>query len=80
MRIVLLTIAALVALSGCGSREALRPAAGKSLPPKPAMAATTPTVDDLLTPPAEAQPQRSDELLRKSQERPDDRFDLPPPG
>jgi hypothetical protein len=76
----LLMIAALAALAGCGSREGLRPAPGKSFPPKPAMAATVPTVDDLLTPPPEAQPKRSDELLRKSQERPDDRFNLPPPG
>jgi hypothetical protein len=67
-------------LAGCGSREALRPPAGETLPPKPAMAATTPTVDELLTPPAEARPDRSDELLKKSEERPDDRFNLPPPG
>jgi len=80
VKIRLLTVAALLMLAGCGSREALRPAAGETLPPKPAMAATTPTVDDLLTPPAEARPDRSDELLKKSEERRDDRFDLPPPG
>ena len=73
-------IAALAALSGCGSRESLQPEAGRSLPPKPAMAATAPTVDELLTPPPMARPDRSDELLRKSEERPDDRFSLPPPG
>lgn len=80
MRIGFLVIAALVALAGCGSREALRPAAGKSLPPKPAMAATTPTVDQLLTPPQEARPDRGDQVLKRSEERPDDRFNLPPPG
>ena len=73
-------IAALIALSGCGSREGLQPEAGKSLPPKPAMATTTPTVDELLTPPPVARPDRSDELLKKSEEQPDDRFNLPPPG
>ena len=35
---------------------------------------------DLLTPRTEERPERSDEVLIKSQERPDDRFDLPPPG
>lgn len=80
MRIALFAIAALAALSGCGSREGLRPAAGKSFPPRPATAASTPMVDELLTPPPEAELERSDELLRKSQERPEDRFNLPPPN
>jgi hypothetical protein len=80
MRIAIAMIAAMAALSGCGSREALRPETGKSMPPKPAMAATAPTVDQLLAPPPAARPDRSDELLKKSEERPDDRFNLPPPG
>lgn len=80
MRTGILTFTVLVALSGCGSRDALRPEAGKSMPPKPAMAATAPTVDELLNPPPVARPDRSDELLKKSEERPDDRFNLPPPG
>jgi hypothetical protein len=80
MRTGFALVAALIALSGCGSREALRPETGKSMPPKPAMAATAPTVDELLTPPPIARPDRSDELLKRSEERPDDRFNLPPPG
>jgi hypothetical protein len=80
MRTAIGMIAALAALSGCGSRESLQPEAGKSLPPKPAMAATAPTVEELLTPPPVARPDRSDELLKRSEERPDDRFNLPPPG
>jgi hypothetical protein len=80
MRNGFLALAALIVLAGCGSREALRPATGETMPPKPAMAAAAPTVDELLTPPAEARPDRSDELLKKSEERPDDRFNLPPPG
>jgi len=80
MRIGLFAMLALAALAGCGSREALKPATGQSLPPKPAMAATTPTVEQLLTPPPDARPDRSEELLRRSEERPDDRFNLPPPG
>ena len=76
----LFAAAALLALAGCGQREALQPAEGHSLPPKPATAATRPTVADMLTPPVESRPTRSDDVLRRSEERPDDRFDLPPPG
>ena len=79
-RTKLLTAAALLALAGCGQREALKPAEGHSLPPKPATAAVQPDVPALLTPPVETRPERSDDVLRRSEERPDDRFNLPPPG
>ena len=69
-----------LALAACGKQEVLHPPQGASLPVKPAMAATQPTVDQLLTPSAQQRPGRSEELLLKSEERPDDRFDLPPPG
>ena len=36
------------------------------------------TTDELLTPPPVGRPGRVDELLRRSEEREDDRFDLPP--
>lgn len=72
---------ALVALlAGCGQREALRPAEGKALPVKPAMATTQPSATDLLTPTTTERPVRSDELLKQSVERPVDRFNLPPSG
>ncbi|MGC6330515.1 hypothetical protein [Rhizorhabdus sp. FW153] len=71
---------ALLLLAGCGKRDVLRPPEGKALPSKPATAATQPTVQDLLTPPVESRPVRSDDVLRRSEERPDDRFNLPPPG
>lgn len=80
MRLRALVLIALLALAGCGRREPLQPAEGASLPPKPAMAPATPTVSELLTPPPAARPERSDELLKRSEERRDDRFDLPPPG
>nr|WP_047167287.1 hypothetical protein [Sphingomonas sp. Y57] len=81
MRIrTLLAAAALLALAACGKRDALRPTGGHSLPPKPATAATQPDVPALLTPPVETRPGRSDDVLRRSEERPDDRFNLPPPG
>lgn len=71
---------ALLLLAACGQREPLRPTTGESLPPKPAMAARAPTAEELITPDTQARPERSEELLRRSEERTDDRFDLPPPG
>jgi len=50
------------------------------MPVKPMMARTTPTVEQLLTPPPNARPDRVDELLKKSQPRSADPFDLPPPS
>ena len=72
--------AALLALSGCGNMADLQPAPGQSLPVKPLMAQTTPTPEQLLTPPAYADPDRIDELMRRSAPRQVDRFDLPPPS
>ncbi len=66
------------ALAACGGKEELRPAAGDSLPPTPVGVATPPTPTELMKPEVQARPRRSDELLRKSEERRDDRFDLPP--
>jgi hypothetical protein len=71
-------LALILMLAACGKREMLHPAAGASLPPKPATAATTPTADQLLTPDPQQRPSRTEELLRKSEERGDDRFNLPP--
>jgi hypothetical protein len=73
-----LFLLSLLLLPACGSREPLRPAAGETLPVRPAMAAQAPTTDEMLTPPPIARPQRVDEGLRRSEERVDDRFDLPP--
>ena len=67
-----------LALGACGLREPLRPAPGQQMPPAPAMAARPMTTDELLTPPPVARPGRVDELLRRSEEREDDRFVLPP--
>ncbi len=68
----------LLALAACGQRTTLRPPPGGSLPPKPAMARETPTVDQLLTPSPEARPNRDTEPVRRSRERTGDPFDLPP--
>ena len=73
-------IALLIALTltACGLREPLRPAPGQTMPPAPAMADRAMTTDELLEPPPVARPGRVDELLRRSEERESDRFDLPP--
>jgi len=70
---------ALTLLAGCGHMAPLQPAQGEPLPVKPRMAQATPTAEELLTPPAYANPERVDELIKRSQPRPVDRFDLPPP-
>ena len=73
-----IAFAMILTLSACGGRQVLKPKAGASLPPKPAAAKTVPTADELITPDDQARPQRSDELLLKSEKRRDDPFDLPP--
>ena len=67
-----------LALAACGGKNELRPEPGKGLPPAPVAVATPPTPSQLMTPEVQARPQRSDELLKQSQQRRDDRFDLPP--
>jgi predicted small lipoprotein YifL len=73
-----LLLAAVLSLAACGKAAPLKPAAGESLPVAPYGAATPPTADNLLTPAPEARPDRQDELLRRSEERKSDEFDLPP--
>jgi hypothetical protein len=77
---VWIAAAALILLAGCGGREALRPAPGEAMPVAPQQAPAAPTVAELLEPTPIARPDRVDEPLRRSEEREDDRFDLPPPG
>jgi hypothetical protein len=72
--------AALLSLGACGKMADLQPPKGQALPVKPMMAATTPTPEQLLTPPAYAAPDRIDELMKRSTPRRADRFDLPPPS
>ncbi len=76
----LLLLPGLVLIAACGNMEPLQPKAGQGMPAKPAMAARAPTTEELLTPPAEARPERQDDGLRRSEERADDPFDLPPTG
>ena len=75
-RLILLTGFAL--LAGCGRMAELQPAPGQPLPVRPLMARVTPTPDQLLTPPTYARPDRVDELVKRSQPRQADPFDLAP--
>ncbi len=78
MKRIAILVAALM-LTGCGTLGPLRPPKGEALPVKPAMAQTTPTAEELLTPRVDSHPERVDEILKKSVPRKADRFDLPPP-
>jgi hypothetical protein len=68
------------ALGACGKQEDLKPVAGQAPPPLPVGAKTQPTTEELTTPDAQARPARVDELLKRSEQREPDDFDLPPPG
>jgi hypothetical protein len=72
-------LAAVALLGGCGRVVDLKPAPGQPLPVKPLMARTTPTPQELLTIPSYAKPDRVDELVKRSEPRPQDPFNLPPP-
>ena len=55
--------AMLVILAACGSRGALEPAPGASLPPAPYGARATPTPGELTTATTEQRPGRADDVL-----------------
>jgi len=73
---ILLGIGAL--LGACGQRADLEPAAGATLPPAPYGAESQTSAEELLKLQALAAPERSVELRRRSEDREDDPFDLPP--
>ena len=75
-RLPLLLIIA--ALAACGQRADLAPKAGKQLPPAPWGREERKSAEALLVPPQQAVPERSVELRKRSEERADDPFDLPP--
>ena len=79
-RLITVGMAAIALLGACGSREDLKPVAGQPAPVIPVGAIRAPTTEELTTPDARAGPARSDELLKRSEQREPDDFDLPPPG
>jgi hypothetical protein len=75
-----LAIPIALTLAACGKMAPLQPAPGQPLPVKPLLAKRTPTPEELLAIPDVARPKRVDELMRRSEPRQPDRFDLPPPS
>jgi hypothetical protein len=67
-----------VCLSACGKVGDLEPRTGNTLPPKAFGQTTEQTAEALTTPSVQARPGRSDELLKRSERRVDDPFDVPP--
>ncbi len=65
-------------LAACGNKGDLVRLASAAPPVVPAGSDAPESPDQQTTPDAEAKPARSDELLRRSEERPTDEFDLPP--
>ena len=78
LRSLMLTGAAGALLAGCGSRADLAYPDGASGPATPAGASAPPTPRELVEPSTQSRPKRSDELLKQSEERRSDEFDLPP--
>lgn len=77
MRIVM-ALTAMGLLTACGAKSPLTPLSGTALPTAPYGAPDKPTAEELLRRDALAAPERSVELRRRSEERQDDPFDLPP--
>jgi ABC-type glycerol-3-phosphate transport system substrate-binding protein len=75
---IILAAALAASLAACGGREGLKHAEGEGPPPVARGATEAATADELLTPSTQARPERNAELLRQSEERKDDPFDLPP--
>ncbi|RDE07198.1 hypothetical protein [Sphingomonas aracearum] len=78
MRIGGLLLGAAVLLGGCGAARDLKPAPGEQLPVAPRGATATPTAGQLTQPTTQQRPERSDDLIYRSEQRRTDGFDLPP--
>ncbi|MEN9683827.1 MAG: hypothetical protein RLZZ427_1578 [Pseudomonadota bacterium] len=68
----------LAGLAGCGQRADLKPREGNALPPAPYGRGDRPSAEALMKPTPQAAPERSVELRKRSEERSQDPFDLPP--
>lgn len=78
MRKLLVIVPMGALLCSCGQTADLRPAEGRALPTAPYGRDDQPKAEELLEPTPQAAPERSVELRRRSEEREDDPFDLPP--
>lgn len=68
----------ILGLAGCGATAPLKPKAGASLPVAPYGVEVKPSAEALLKATSQAAPERSVELRKRSEERLQDPFDLPP--
>lgn len=75
---LLLGASMVLALAACGRRADLAYPIGAPGPAVPTGETRAPTVPELMAPTTQARPMRSDELLKQSEERQTDEFDLPP--
>lgn len=73
-----MALSLLFVLGACGVRADLKPQAGKTLPVAPYGRGEQLSSAQLLEATPQAAPERSVELRRRSEERTDDPFDLPP--
>ena len=71
-------LALMLLLAACGQTADLHPATGKELPVAPYGREDKPSADELLATTPQAAPERSVELRKRSEQREDDPFDLPP--
>ncbi len=67
-----------LSLAACGQKADLEPLAGQAMPRAAYGATEKPDTEKLLEPDPLAAPERSVELRKRSEEREDDPFDLPP--
>ncbi len=71
-------ISAFLVLAGCGKFGPLEPRTGAKPAPLAYGQSEAEETDTFTAPSVQARPGRSDELLRRSERRSDDPFDLPP--
>ena len=75
---ILLIIAIAMTATACGKVGDLEPRTGNSMPPQAYGQTIEQTAKVLTTPSVQARPGRTDELLKRSDRREDDPFDIPP--
>ncbi|MGC1470217.1 MAG: hypothetical protein WA793_12635 [Sphingorhabdus sp.] len=78
MRKIAGTVLFILMLSACGKVGDLQPKAGQAMPDKAYGQSEVPGAEELSTPSVQTRPGRSDELMRRSERRRDDPFDLAP--
>lgn len=78
MRKIAGTALVVLTLSACGKVGDLQPMAGQAMPDKAYGQSEVPGAEELSTPSVQTRPGRSDELMRRSERRRDDPFDLAP--